>query len=297
MLHYESYSGEDFVRKWTAMVGVRPDRELPAGPRQHRGRAARADRQGPRRGAGPRLPDASSSSAPPRTTSRRLRDLGLLVEVDPRQGTHRPADAPGRRRDAHAAPLLDELRAQPEAALPPARQAPPTPRPARRKVRAARRSPASVLTSSPSVDQARQAPRRAAPASAHAASSRCAGTAPVGVAHHAEQPAAALPVGAGPGLHRPGRPVVRRVAGRAPGARSRHRAGAAPRARRPCRPGRRAPSPPPTRWPRSRRRRAAAPRPARARPGSTDAAGNSTPATARASTRRTLVSSTTCRRP
>ena len=38
----------------------------------------------------------------------------------------------------------------------------------------------------------------------------------VGVAQHGEQPAAALPVGAGPGLHLARRPVVRRVAGRAP---------------------------------------------------------------------------------
>ena len=40
----------------------------------------------------------------------------------------------------------------------------------------------------------------------------------VGVAEHGEQPAAALPVGAGPRLAAAGRSVVRRVAGRPPGA-------------------------------------------------------------------------------
>ena len=51
----------------------------------------------------------------------------------------------------------------------------------------------------------------------------------VGVAQHAEQPPAALPVGAGPGLPAPGRPVVRRHPGPLPRAQVGHRAGAAPR--------------------------------------------------------------------
>ena len=52
---------------------------------------------------------------------------------------------------------------------------------------------------------------------------------PVGLADHRQQPAAALTVGAGPGLHLPRRPVVRRVAGRAPRAPVGDRAGRAPR--------------------------------------------------------------------
>ena len=41
---------------------------------------------------------------------------------------------------------------------------------------------------------------------------------PLGVAEHGHQSATALPIGSGPGLGAPGRPVVRRVAGGPPGA-------------------------------------------------------------------------------
>ncbi len=63
----------------------------------------------------------------------------------------------------------------------------------------------------------------------HAALEHGAGDRSVGVPDDAEQPAAALPVGAGPGLGAARRPVVGRLAGRRPRAPVGHRAGAAAR--------------------------------------------------------------------
>ena len=93
LLHYESFSGEDFVRKWTSILAAGPDAELPAGPRAHRGRAADADRQGARP---PRQAEPYLMRIFERTTEDdfdTLRDLGLLEHVDPRAGTHIPTAA------------------------------------------------------------------------------------------------------------------------------------------------------------------------------------------------------------
>ena len=70
----------------------------------------------------------------------------------------------------------------------------------------------------PVGDQPRQAPRRAAPAPARPRSMARAVHRPVGLPGQRHQPAPALPVGAVAGLPAPRRPVVRRVAGRPPGA-------------------------------------------------------------------------------
>ena len=137
--------------------------------------------------------------------------------------------------------------------------------------------PASDHQRRPSTRPARQRSRCAA--SDHAASRRLRCTVPVASRSTAQQPAAALPVGAGPGLRPAGRPVVRRVAGRAPGARGRATGQSAQRGLRGRadqgaelhhrdRPGRRG----------RRRPRAAAPRRASRSAGVTDAGGNSTPA-------------------
>ena len=134
-------------------------------------------------------------------------------------------------------------------------------------------------------------------ASCQAASSRRRGHRPVRVAQHGQQPAAALAVGAGPGLRLAGRAVVRRPPGGPPGAVVAQRARGRSAASRPCRPARRAPSPRPTR-PRPAARRAAGDS-ARARSAAGDRRGRELPAAdqARARTRRTLVSSTAWRRP
>lgn len=99
LLHYESFSGEDFVRKWTSilaagpMANFRPAREPTAvALRTLIGKGLTEEQ------AAPYLMRIFE-----RTTEddfETLRDLGLLVEMDPRHGTHRPA----------AFPALDEVR-------------------------------------------------------------------------------------------------------------------------------------------------------------------------------------------
>ncbi|MEI5672402.1 MULTISPECIES: glycosyltransferase family 2 protein [unclassified Nocardioides] len=89
MLHLESYSGEEFVRKWTAMVG--------SGPRLHFGE--------PRLQLAVALKAVLTKDLPPEQRSRfveeiyvrhmadpvdLLRDLGLLEEIDPLEGDHAP---------------------------------------------------------------------------------------------------------------------------------------------------------------------------------------------------------------
>lgn len=109
LLHFESYSGDDFVRKWTAMVG--------SGPSIHFGPA--------------RMKIATAIKAllemdlPTETTSRYLAeiyqqhmadrvdvlaDLGLLEEIDPLAGSHVPAQLAERDR-ATLAGWLEALRA------------------------------------------------------------------------------------------------------------------------------------------------------------------------------------------
>ncbi|QYJ03747.1 glycosyltransferase family 2 protein [Nocardioides panacisoli] len=99
VLHYESYSGEEFVRKWMALIDAGPALRL------------RPGRQGTQ-GAVRALRDLA---LPPEVTERyllrifeettaddfdALQELGLLVEADPDRGTHQPAALDGATRSA-----------------------------------------------------------------------------------------------------------------------------------------------------------------------------------------------------
>ncbi|HET9420208.1 MAG TPA: glycosyltransferase family 2 protein [Nocardioides sp.] len=117
VLHYESYSGEDFVRKWTAMVASGPTASF----RPARGNTAVALRALIGKNLGEEKARTYLMKLFERTTEddfETLRDLGLLVEVDPRQGTHQPTEAPAAV-DAMRAALAD-LSAQPKRRFHPA---------------------------------------------------------------------------------------------------------------------------------------------------------------------------------
>lgn len=110
LLHYESFSGEDFVRKWTSilaagpMANFRPAREPTAVALR-----ALVEKGLPEEQAAPYLRRIFE-----RTTEddfETLRDLRLLVEVDPLAGTHVPR--PFERYDDVLA-LLDGLREEPK---------------------------------------------------------------------------------------------------------------------------------------------------------------------------------------
>lgn len=112
VLHYESYSGEDFVRKWTSMIAAGPKFGLRSG----REPTAVALRTLVAKGL------TEEQAAPylmrifERTTEDdfdALRDLGLLVEVDPQQGTHRPQPLSAESRE-HVDTLLGRLREEPK---------------------------------------------------------------------------------------------------------------------------------------------------------------------------------------
>lgn len=112
VLHYESFSGEDFVRKWTSILAAGPMAKF----RPAREPTAVALRTLIGKGL------TEEQAAPylmrifERTTEddfETLRDLGLLVEADPRSGTHRPeAFPPGAEEEMLA--VLDRLRAEPK---------------------------------------------------------------------------------------------------------------------------------------------------------------------------------------
>lgn len=112
LLHYESYSGEDFVRKWTSI--------LDAGPRPNFRPAREPTAVALHTLIEKDLTEEQVARYLMRIFERTteddfdtLRDLGLLVEVDPRQGTHRPADfPPGGREDMLS--LLDQLAGEPK---------------------------------------------------------------------------------------------------------------------------------------------------------------------------------------
>ncbi len=110
LLHYESYSGEDFVRKWTSiltagpMANFRPAREPTA--------VALQTLIG--KGLTPERAEPYLMRIFERTTEDdfdTLRDLGLLENVDPRAGTHVPAQLPA---SLDLVGLLDRLRAEPK---------------------------------------------------------------------------------------------------------------------------------------------------------------------------------------
>lgn len=112
VLHYESYSGEDFVRKWTAMVASGPTASF----RSARGQTADALRALIGKDLGEEKARVYLLRLFERTTEddfETLRDLGLLVEVDPRLGGHTPRAFPDGGREAML-DALDALRAEPK---------------------------------------------------------------------------------------------------------------------------------------------------------------------------------------
>jgi len=109
VLHYESYSGEDFVRKWTAMVASGPTASF----RSARGQTADALRALIGKNLGEEKARAYLMRIFERTTEDdfdTLRDLGLLVHVDPLAGTHQPTAPP----EGSVAELLDAVRREPK---------------------------------------------------------------------------------------------------------------------------------------------------------------------------------------
>jgi len=117
MLHYESFSGEEFVRKWTSIleagpsVSFRPAREPTAvALRTLIGKGLNAER------ARPYLMRIFERTTQDDLVT--LRDLGLLEEIEPRAGTHRPADFPSGGRE-QLGTLLDALREAPKRAFHP----------------------------------------------------------------------------------------------------------------------------------------------------------------------------------
>jgi hypothetical protein len=118
VLHYESYSGEDFVRKWTAMVASGSTASF----RPARGNTAVALRALIGKNLGEEKARVYLMRLFERTTEddfETLRDLGLLVEVDPRRGGHTPRAFPEGGQESMLA-ALDALRAEPKRQFHPA---------------------------------------------------------------------------------------------------------------------------------------------------------------------------------
>lgn len=89
VLHYESYSGEDFVRKWSAMLAAGP--QISLRPVRERTKAAVQALVG--KPLTPELRERYLMRIFEATTQDdfdTLRELGLLVEVDPDRGAHVP---------------------------------------------------------------------------------------------------------------------------------------------------------------------------------------------------------------
>ncbi|MGN6250612.1 MAG: glycosyltransferase family 2 protein [Marmoricola sp.] len=104
MLHFESYSGEEFVRKWRAMIGSGP--KVHFGP--YRMRLANAVKAILERPLEPEVAERYLTEIYRRHMEdpfETLRDLGLVVERDPLRGGHVPE------------PLMPERRAQLAAAV------------------------------------------------------------------------------------------------------------------------------------------------------------------------------------
>jgi hypothetical protein len=108
MLHLESYSGEEFVRKWTAMVGSGPSMHFGT----HRMQVATALKAVVHKD----LPSQQRARVFEMIYERHmadpvdlLRDLDLLEEIDPLQGTHSPELLPQDERDRLAG-LFEALR-------------------------------------------------------------------------------------------------------------------------------------------------------------------------------------------
>ena len=89
VLHYESYSGEDFVRKWSSILAAGPDVSLRPARQRTKG-AVQALAGKP---LSPELREQYLMRIFEQTTEDdfdTLRELGLLVEADATKGTHVP---------------------------------------------------------------------------------------------------------------------------------------------------------------------------------------------------------------
>ncbi len=109
VLHYESFSGEDFVRKWTSLLAAGPMANF----RPAREPTAIALQTLIAKGLSPEQAQPYLMRIFERTTEDdfdSLRDLGLLEHVDPRAGTHTPRALP----DGSLATLLDAVRREPK---------------------------------------------------------------------------------------------------------------------------------------------------------------------------------------
>lgn len=108
LFHYESYSGEDFVRKWSAMVASGP----PARFRPGRAATARGLRALIGKDLPPERMEAYLLEVFRRTRlddAATLQELGLVLETDPLAGSHLPRALPARTA-AEVAAGLDRLR-------------------------------------------------------------------------------------------------------------------------------------------------------------------------------------------
>jgi hypothetical protein len=108
LLHYESFSGEDFVRKWTSILAAGPKPNF----RPAREPTAIALQTLIAKGLTPEQAQPYLMRIFERTTEDdfdTLRNLGLLEHVDPRAGAHVPTAAP-----ESVAALLDAVRTQPK---------------------------------------------------------------------------------------------------------------------------------------------------------------------------------------
>jgi hypothetical protein len=109
VLHYESFSGDDFVRKWTSILTAGPMASF----RPAREPTAIALQTLIGKGLSPEQAAPYLMRIFERTTEDdfdTLRDLGLLENVDPRSGTHIPAALP----DGSLPALLDAVRREPK---------------------------------------------------------------------------------------------------------------------------------------------------------------------------------------
>ncbi|HWI44271.1 MAG TPA: glycosyltransferase family 2 protein [Nocardioides sp.] len=115
VLHYESYSGEDFVRKWSSILSAGPDLSL----RPVRQRTKGAVQALAGKSLSPELREAYLARIFEATTEDdfdTLRELGLLVEADPTRGTHAPQPLAPEARE-QLAQMLAALAGQPKDAF------------------------------------------------------------------------------------------------------------------------------------------------------------------------------------
>lgn len=116
VLHYESYSGEEFVRKWLAMAGAGTVRFRPARQSIHHAVKALLDQDLPEEVTERYLMRIFEETTADDLGT--LRELGLLVEVDPSQGEHQPAPLDDAMR-AGLADAMAEVTAAPKPAFRP----------------------------------------------------------------------------------------------------------------------------------------------------------------------------------